>query len=450
MNKDIFSRRKFLGLSAVAAGSLATKTIWLDPDPLWAMPQAVAPSDRVRFGIIGIGMQGSGLLANSIELPGVECVAACDLYDGRHTLSKEIVNNPSLPTTRRYQELLANKDIDCLIAAVPDHWHKQIVVDAVSAGKDIYCEKRMSHTAAEGVEMADAVKKNGRIVQIGSQRVSSVICAKAKELVASGALGDLMLVEGSLGRNDPTGAWEYPPPTDLSPQTLDWDTWQGNVAKRPFDPYIFARWRCWKEYGTGVAGDLLVHLVSGMMFILNMNDAPQQAMSLGGILRFKDGRNMPDVHATLFKYGEIPVYMRLNLGTDMPETYRFQGSKGILEVTEFGLSYTPQTGKDSGPSYYDSGFPHEMRAAYEKKWHEENDPKLGQEPMLEAMTFHGPDFDDMKPHLWNFFEAVRSRKPVVEDAVFGHHAALACHMANESYFRKTAVSWDQASKSIKS
>jgi predicted dehydrogenase len=308
----------------------------------------------------------------------------------------------------------------------------------------------MSHSAADGVAMVEAAKRTGRIVQIGSQRVSSLVCKKAKEMVAQGMLGDLMMVEGWLGRNDPTGAWEYPPPTDLSPQTLDWDTWQGNVPKRPFDPYVFARWRCWKEYGTGVAGDLLVHLVSGMMFILNMNEAPQQAMSMGGILRFKDGRNMPDVHATLFKYGEIPVYMRLNLGTEMPETYRFQGSKGILEVTEFGLSYTPQTGKDSGPSYYDSGFPHQMRAAYEKKWHEENDPKLGQEPMLEAMTFHGPDFDDMKPHLWNFFEAVRSRKPVVEDAVFGHHAALACHMANESYFRKTAVSWDEASKSIKS
>ncbi len=450
MKKSTYSRRKFLGISAAAAGaSLATKAILLTPEPLLASPHPVPASDRLRFGMIGIGMQGSGLLTQSITLPGVECAAACDLYDGRHTLAKEIVR-PDLPVTRRYQELLADRNIDCIVAAVPDHWHKQVVVDAVSAGKDIYCEKPMSHSAADGVAMVEAAKRTGRIVQIGSQRVSSLVCKKAKELVAQGMLGDLMLVEGWLGRNDPTGAWEYPPPTDLSPQTLDWDTWQGNVAKRPFDPYIFARWRCWKEYGTGVAGDFLVHLVSGMMFILNMNENPQQAMSMGGILRFKDGRNMPDVHATLFKYGEIPVYMRLNLGTEMPETYRFQGSKGILEVTEFGLSYTPQTGKDSGPSYYDSGFPHQMRAAYEKKWHEENDPKLGQEPMLEAMTFHGPDFDDMKPHLWNFFEAVRSRKAVVEDAVFGHHAALACHMANESYFRKTAVSWDEASKSIKS
>jgi predicted dehydrogenase len=352
--------------------------------------------------------------------------------------------------TRRYQELLANKDIDCIVAAVPDHWHRKVVVDAVTAGKDIYCEKPMSHSPADGIAMVNAAKQTGRIVQIGSQRVSSLVCKKAKEMVAQGVLGDLCLVEGWLGRNDPTGAWEYPPPPDLSPQNLDWDTWQGDVPKRPFDPYLFARWRCWKEYGTGLAGDLLVHLVSGMMFILGINEPPKKAMSAGGILRFKDGRNMPDVHATLFYYSEIPVYMRLSLGTDMPETYRFQGSHGILEVNEFGVSYSPQSGKDTAPSYYANGFPHAMRVAYEKKWKEENTPPLGKEPMPESISIKGPDYDDMHPHLWAFFEAVRTRKPVVEDAVFGHHAALACHMANEAYFRQQVVYWDAASGTIKS
>jgi len=449
MKKSSLSRRKFLGISAAAAGaSLAAKTILLEPEPLLA--STMAASDRVRFGIIGIGMQGSGLLSSALELSGVECVKACDLYDGRHTLAREITAKPDLPVTRRYQDLLADKDIDCLVAAVPDHWHKQIVVDAVSAGKDIYCEKPMSHTAAEGAEMADAQKRTGRIVQIGSQRVSSLICKKAKEMVDQGMLGDLMLVEGWLGRNDPTGAWEYPPPFDLSPQNLDWDTWQGTVPKRPFNPEIFARWRCWKEYGTGVAGDLLVHLVSGMMFVLGWNEPPKRAMAMGGILRWKDGRNMPDVHASLYQYGEIPVYMRLSLGTEMPEVYRFQGSKGILEMTEFGLSFTPQTGKDSAPSYYAGSFPRAMRDAYEKQWRRDNTPKLGEEPVPETISFKAPDYDDMRPHLWTFFEAVRSRKPVVEDALFGHHAALACHMANESYFRQQAVRWDEATRSIKS
>jgi predicted dehydrogenase len=450
MNRNRFSRREFMGMSAVAAGaSLGLKRILLDPDPLWALPQTVAPSDRVRFGIIGIGMQGSGLLTDAITLPGVECVAACDLYDGRHTLAKEIVG-ANLPTTRRYHELLNNKEIDCIIAAVPDHWHKQIVVDAVSAGKDIYIEKPMSHTPEEGVEMVAATKKNNRILQVGSQRVSSVIFAKAKELVAQGVLGDLTLVEGTLGRNSPTGAWEYPPPPDVSTTTLDWDTWQGTVPKRAFDPLIFARWRCWKEYGTGVAGDLLVHLISGALYVLGINQAPSQAMAMGGILRWKDGRNMPDVHCTLFKYGELPVYMRLNLGTDTPETYRFQGSKGVLEMAEHSLTFTPQTGEDTGPSYYASGYPHAMKEEYFKKWHQEHDAVPGKEPAPEGVNYQSISWDELKPHLWNYFQAVRSRKPVVEDVVFGHHAALACHMANQSYFRKTAVTWDEASKTIKS
>src|SRR5436189_639557 len=397
-----YSRREFLGMSAAAAGaSLAAKTIVPLPRDLIPAAAAVPPSDRVRFGMIGVGMQGHGLLGESITLPGVECVAACDLYDGRHTLAKEIVR-PDLPTTRRYQELLANKDIDCIVAAVPDHWHKQVVVDAVSAGKDIYCEKPMSHTAAEGVEMVAAAKRTGRIVQIGSQRVSSVICAKAKELVNKGVVGDLMLVEGSLGRNDPTGAWEYPPPPDLSPQTLDWDTWQNDVPKRPFDPNIFARWRCWKEYGTGVAGDLLVHLISGMMFMLGINEPPRQAAAVGGIRHWKDGRNMPDVHGVVYYFGDLPVYMRLNLATEMPETYRIQGSKGLLEVNGSSVSFSPQLGVDTYPCYYDGSFPRAMREQYEKQWHAENDEKFAKMPARESVTYRMADnYDDYRPHLAN-------------------------------------------------
>ncbi len=450
MTKRTVSRREFLEVSAAAAsGSLAARSILLNPAPIAVHPKPAAASDRIRFGMIGVGMQGSGLLGTSITLPGVECAAAADLYDGRHTLAREIVR-PDLPVTRRYRELLDNKDLDCIVAAVPDHWHRQVVIDAVSAGKDIYCEKPMSHSAADGVAMVEAAKRSGHIVQIGSQRVSSQICAKAREIVSQGMLGDLMLVEGWMGRNDPTGAWQYPPPFDLSPQNLDWDTWQGNVPKRPFNPLVFARWRCWKEYGTGVAGDLLVHLISGMMFMLGINEPPKQASAVGGIRHWKDGRNMPDVHSTVYYYGELPVYMRLNLATEMPETYRIQGSKGLLEVTGTTVTYSPQSGKDSYPSYYTGSFPRVMRAEYLKKWHEENDARLAREAMAEtSLTFSGPHFDDIAPHLSTFFNAVRSRKPVIEDVVFGHHAALACHMANESYFRGGSVAWDEGSKTIK-
>ena len=443
MKKSNWSRREFLEAGAAAAGvSFVAQPFTF---------RKVAPSDTVRFGMVGIGMQGNGLLGTSISLPGVVCAGAADLYDGRHTLAKEIAG-ANLPTTREYRRLLDDKSIDCIVAAVPDHWHKRMVVEAVSAGKDIYIEKPMSHSAADGVAMVDAVKKSGRILQVGSQRVSSQICAKAKEMLAQGVLGEMTLIEGWLGRNDPTGAWEYPPPPDLSLRTLDWDTWQNDVPKRALDGNIFARWRCWKEYGTGVAGDLLVHLISGMMFMTGMNEPPRQAASVGGIRRWKDGRNMPDVHATIYYYGadNLPVYMRLNLGTEMPEQYRFQGSKGVLEVSGNRLTFTPQSGEDNWPSYYTGSYPRALRDAYQQQWHKEHDWKVGQPVQLtESVTFSSPDFDDTQPHLWNYFEAVRTRKPVVEDVVFGHNAALACHMANEAYFRRTMVSWDEATKTIK-
>ena len=234
---DDCSRRTFLRTSAIAAGGLlapAAKAIPLGQQTQAHPAQPAGPNDRIPIGIVGIGMQGSGLLSTAISIPGVECVAAADLYDGRHTLAKEITGNPNLHTTRHYQELLDRKDIDCIIAAVPDFWHRQVVVDACQAGKDVYCEKPMSHTVAEGFEMVDAAERNHRIVQIGAQRVSSVLCGKAREMYRAGAIGDITMVELTLGRNSPTGAWEYPPPFDLSPANLAWHTWLKDTPKIPF------------------------------------------------------------------------------------------------------------------------------------------------------------------------------------------------------------------------
>jgi predicted dehydrogenase len=441
------SRRRFIQTGATAAGVLAASKTVLLPDAAMAQTDSAEP---VNFGMIGIGMQGSALLGAAVTLPGVHCVAAADLYDGRHTLARELTGNSSLPVTRNYKELLDRKDIQCIVAAVPDHWHKRVVVDACNAGKDIYCEKPMSHTIADGFAMVEAAKRNNRIVQIGSQRVSSNLCAKAKELYSNGAIGDVEMVELTLGRNDPTGAWEYPPPPDLSPQTLDWDTWLNDAPKIPFNKYHFARWRCWRDYGTGVAGDLMVHLLSGMMVTLGWNEVPRSASAMGGIFRWKDGRDMPDLHTVLFDYHGIPVYVRLGLGTETPELARFMGPKGILDAGEFDIKYASQPGIDLQPSYYSFGFPAKLRDEYVKQWHEEHDPALGKEPIYQDAAYRGHDWDDVKPHLQVFFNAVRTRKPVTEDAVFGNHAAIACHMANQSYFLKKPVVWDEASRGIKS
>ena len=441
-----FPRRRFL--QTAAAGSLLqSRVVRLEAEVPTAL-EATPPAEEVRFGIIGIGMQGSGLLSAALTLPGVRCVGAADLYDGRHTLAREITNNPNLFVTRRHQELLDRKDVDCIVAAVPDHWHMRVVVDACNAGKDIYCEKPMSHTPEQGFQMVDAARKGSRIVQIGSQRVSSALCAKARQLYADGAIGDVEFVELSMGRNDPNGAWQYPPPLDLSPQNLDWDTWLNDAPKIPFDPVRFARWRCWREYGTGVGGDLMVHLLSGMLFTLGWNEPPRSASALGGIVRWKDGRNMPDLHLVLFDYHGVPVYVRLDLGSASQEVARFYGPKGVLEASAGELQHLPQRGVDTAPSYYSGGFPSKMREQYVRQWKAEHPVEPGHEPVAQNTVFRGNNWDDVRPHLWNFFQAVKSRNPVAEDAVFGNHAAIACHMANESYFRKAPVSWDRDAHKI--
>ncbi len=439
-------RRRFLKGSAAAAMFPKIGRVG-QADAGQAAPN-LPSGERVRFAMVGIGMQGSGLLATSIRLPGVECVAAADLYDARHTLAQQITGNASLPTTRRYRELLDRKDVDCVVAAVPDHWHMRVVVDACNAGKDIYCEKPMSHTIAQGFAMADAARKGNRIVQIGSQRVSSALCAKANELYQQGAIGEIEVVELSMGRNSPTGAWIYPPPPGASPENLDWDTWLNDAPKIPFDAKRFARWRCWREYGTGVGGDLMVHLVSGMMRTLGWNKPPRSAASVGGIFRWKDGRNMPDTHSVLFDYDGIPVYVRLNLAGESPELARFIGPKGVIETTGDSIKLYSQTGQDDSPSYYSSSFPEPMRSEYFKEWYAHHYVEPGHEPVTASSIWHGDDWDDEKPHLWNFFRAVKSRQPVIEDAVFGNHAAIACHMANESYFQKKTLYFDESARGL--
>ena len=435
------SRRRFIQAgTSTAAASLLPTSVASARDLTLAQNDTPSPAaaDPVRFASIGVGIQGSSLLRAAVTLPGGKCVAACDLYDGRHTLAREIAG-PKIKTTRSVREILDDKTIEAVIIAVPDHSHAPLAIASLEAGKDVYCEKPMSHSIADGEHMVAAVNRSHHFIQVGSQRVSSALFVKARELYTAGAIGDVLQVELALGRNSPGGAWQYPPPLDLSPETLDWAAWIGTGPKHAFDPITFARWRCFKEYGTGVAGDLMVHLLSGMQCITGINAIPDQATSLGGIFRWKDGRNMPDVQTTLFHYGTVPVSIRLTLGTDTPEITRILGPKGIIEVSDNTVIYTPELGVDSNPDYGINGFPAAMHAAYEQQWHTEHDPALAQHPLADVTRWHGPSWDDLHPHLTNFFTSVRTRQTPVEDVLFGHHAAAACHMANTSYFEEKTI-----------
>jgi len=456
MTKRSISRRDFMQRTAGMAGAaVAGSSILLQPAAadsasgglLAGTPPLSAPSDRLRFGIIGVGTQGSGLLRTALRLPGLECAAACDLYDGRQQLAKEIVEKP-IPTTRRYQELLENKDIDCIIAAVPDHWHKQIVVDCCKAGKDVYCEKPMTHELGEGFEMIAAERESRRIVQIGSQRRSSIVYAKAKELYEQGAIGEVSLVEGVMGRNDPCGAWHSGAPPDLSVQTLDWETWLGTAPKRSFDPLRWARWRGYQDYGEGIPGDLFVHLLTGIHYIAGITAPPDRAVSAGGLFRWNDGRDFPDVITTLYEYPKFRATLRVTLNTYAPEVTRFMGPRGTIEIHDNAVTVSPQSGLAQGPC--GPAWPQEMKTEFVERWHQEHDPKPGAEVTIESRTFYAASgYSEVAEHLANFFSSVRTRQASVEDTTFGNNTAIACHMANYSYFKKAIALWDKSARQIK-
>src|SRR5262245_20554159 len=341
------TRRRFLGATALGAG-IATELLADEPQ------RALAPNDRIRIALIGNGIRGIDDGRNSVAA-GAEMVAVSDVYEGRLTRAKEVWGD-RIFTTRDYREVLARPDIDAVIVATPDHWHRQICLDAMNAGKDVYCEKPMVQLLTEGKDVIDAQQKTGRILQVGSQNPSSIVFHKAKDLMAQGSIGELNMVEAWIDRNSAMGAWQYPIPPDASPATVDWDRFLGRAPKHPFDPVRLFRWRNYRDYGTGVGGDLFVHLFTAMHYVLDAI-GPTRVYATGGIRFWKDGRDVPDIQLGLYDYparGKYPAFnlaLRVNFATGSGEntTFRFVGSDGVLTMgTGVTVSKTP---RESEPGY---------------------------------------------------------------------------------------------------
>jgi predicted dehydrogenase len=401
-------------------------------------------NDQIHVALIGAGIQGQGDTKVALQVPGVKLVAVADCYDGRLEHAKELWGN-DIFTTRDYNQILARKDVDAVIIATPDHWHKRAAIDAMRAGKDVYCEKPMIHLYADGPEMIEAARSTGRIIQIGSQRVSSIVYAKAKELLASGAIGKLNMVTARWDRNSAMGAWNYTVPLDASTETCDWPRFEGTAPNIPFNAEHFFQWRKWKAYGSGVAGDLFVHLFSGTHFITGTN-GPTRAMATGGLRFWNDGRDVPDVMLGLFDYNEgFNLSLRVNFvdGGEESEGLIFTGSEGTMEIAGNTVSVS-RVPRPKEPGYTINTFTEAMQkrilTEYREKYpvtHPSGSPAVGFE------TYAAPaGYSDGYDHFKNFFASVRSRQPVVEDAVFGFRAAGAALLSNLSYERGTVVKWD--------
>ena len=452
MRKQQINRREFIRTGAgMAGGALADKIIFLEAPARAASLNPSAPSDRVRFASIGTGVRGCGIMQAALKCPGTEIVATCDLWDGRLIAAQEVAQK-QLPTTKDYRAILDRKDVDAVLVATPDHWHSKIVEDACDAGKDVYCEKPMSHKVEQGFAMISAMQKNNRIVQVGSQRRSSIVFEKARQIYSSGKLGQVTAIEAWIDRNDASGAWVYPIPPGANEQTIDWNQFLGSAPKRPFDAARFFRWRCFQDYGEGLPGDLYVHLLTGILTITGVRSIPERAQAAGGLFRWKDGRDQPDLIWTLYDYPEFRVSVRCNLNNESPtDVTRIFGTAGTLTISGETLTFAPQDTSPRAEGYSIDGWPKKLREEYLSQWHASHpQPEPSKNKISDQIqTYQAPEgYDEEIDHMNNFMDSVRTRKPSVEDAIFGNATAMACHMANFSYFNKTVAVWNASMKSI--
>jgi predicted dehydrogenase len=298
------SRRSFIKkaiggaiISGVPSGIIAQPSTYLET---LKPSRNFTANDQVNIAVIGMGIMGFDNMETSTKIPGVKLVAACDLYTGRLDHAKEIYGK-DLFVTKDYKQILDRKDVDAVFVATSDHWHDRITIDALNKGKHVYCEKPMVHKLDEGAAVIATQKKTGKVVQIGSQRVSSIVTEKTREIYESGVIGQLVLVETWMDRHSAIGAWQYSIPTDASKTTVDWERFQGDAPKVDFDPVRFFRWRNYQDYGTGIAGDLFVHLFSGLHVVLS-SKGPNRVYATGGLRFWKDGRDVPDVITGLYDY----------------------------------------------------------------------------------------------------------------------------------------------------
>lgn len=456
-NKIQSSRRRFLqqiGATGLffAANPMGLLAAEKAEERILLYDRKISPNDKIRVGVIGFGIQGHGDLGSSLKVPGVELAAVCDLYTGRLENAKEL-HGKDIFTTKDYRELLNRGDIDAVIIATSDNWHARITKEALQKGKAVYCEKPMVHKISEGLEVVEAQRASKKTMQVGSQRVSSVVYAKAHELYKAGEIGKLNMVNAVYDRQDALGAWEYTMPTDASPETVDWDRYIAGTRKIPYDPKKFFWWRNYRDFGTGVAGDLFVHLLSGTHVITD-SVGPNKIFASGQLSYWKDGRDVPDVMTGILQYPETPQHPAFQLtlqvnfvsGTGGQEQIRLVGEEGVMDITGGGLkvhhsilSKAPGIGGWDALGTYPQAMQDTLTSRYKQKWTEEQ-MKRPTKPDIEYKEPEG--FDEHLAHITNFFDAVRTGKSVVEDAAFGFRAAAPALACNESYFQKKIISWD--------
>jgi predicted dehydrogenase len=335
-------------------------------------------------------------------------------------------------------------------------------IDAMKAGKAVYCEKPMVRTVEEGPGVIAAQKATKAVFQVGSQYASSILYDKVRDLIRSGALGKVHAIEARYNRNTDIGAWQYSIPTDASPETIEWDRFLGSAPKRPFDPVRFFRWRNYWDYGTAVAGDLFIHLLTGIHHATGAN-GPTRIAAMGGRRYWDDGRDVYDIIMGLLDYPETEAHgsFTLSLVTDFEDggggatSFRFVGTEGVIDVSFTELTFTrlgiEKASANSVLKGYNSvkTFSNAQQKAFAEKYLAEHPKTAEKRRSKQSEKYVVPkEYDERLDHFANFFRSVRDGKPVYEDATFGYRAAAPALLCNNSYRQKREIDWDPVAMKV--
>ena len=406
----VFTRRSLLAGAAAAAGARAVAAA-----P--ASPRVLGANERLRVGVVGAGGNANGHMRALLELKeqdNVEIIAVCDLYRPRLEAAAELTGGKPF---HDYRKLLETKGLDYVVVSVPEHWHSRITLDALDQGFHVYCEKPLTYSIEEGLQVRKKVADTGLKLQCGIQGMSDDSYETAARYIQEGAIGKPVLAQIDYSRNEKVDLWHRPPDEGVQPGVnLDWETFLGPAPKRDWEPDRFFSWRRYWDYSGGIATDLFVHRIARIIKACNLT-VPSRVVATGGKHFFTESiAEAPDTFNVMVEYpGGMSVLLVSTLANQTKIKHMIRGRKATLEFTEDGFEITPERLFES-----------EVKPATHTKSGGEN----------------------MALHHHNLHNAIRHGAALKCDADLGFYASMACQMAVDSFRRRKYLAWDAAAEKV--
>lgn len=428
------SRRAFLSRSSVAAtllagaGEAAAKPSKKAPKPgvtARSAARVIGANDRINTGHIGVGgMGGSHVRAffqQSEREKDIQVVAVCDVYERRKERARATAKLDAKQVFHDYRELLARNDVDAVVIASPDHWHAQMALDALAAGKDVYLQKPMTYTIEEARAVAEATKKYGRVLQVGSQGLSAATTQKMREVIERGELGELLWAQSTSSRNSLLGEWNWKVEPEGTPKTIDWKRWLGPAPNRAFSAERYFRWRKYWDYSGGIATDLFYHSLGPILYAMGAQ-FPTCVTANGGVYVQKD-REVPDTYASTIEYPGFYIVLSgsmANAAGGKHHGLAIYGHKATMSAQNGAVVVAPEA---------------LTVGSFDKK--KEIAPKIY--PVEQAAESH-------RAHTDNFFACMRSRKAPNLNAQLGYQIMTAIRLGVDAYRERQAKLFDPKSE----